>query len=191
MQQEVNKRGRLQFLIIVLVFLGPMVVAAWMYTTGRLQPESSTNHGNLIDPVVQLNEALPGSSPLFSATEAPWTLLYMNEGSCDEPCHDALYRLRQIRLMLGKDVGRVDRVFLHGDLPPSDLDFQEQQRGLATIADQDFGRLLDKSRPKDLPAGGIYLIDPLHNLIMYFSPDLVPRDMADDLKHLLRLSRIG
>jgi hypothetical protein len=39
--------------------------------------------------------------------------------------------------------------------------------------------------------GGIYLIDPLANLVMYFPPDLGPRELVDDVKHLLRLSRIG
>jgi hypothetical protein len=43
----------------------------------------------------------------------------------------------------------------------------------------------------DLPAGGYYLVDPLGNLVMYFRPDLDPSDMVDDIKHLLRLSRIG
>jgi hypothetical protein len=27
--------------------------------------------------------------------------------------------------------------------------------------------------------------------VMYFRPDLDPADMVDDIKHLLRLSRIG
>jgi hypothetical protein len=51
--------------------------------------------------------------------------------------------------------------------------------------------LLDNKRPAALPAGGYYLIDPLGNLVMYFRPDIDPADMVDDVKHLLRLSRIG
>jgi hypothetical protein len=189
--QQSIRRGRLQFGVIVFAFLGPMVVASWMYSTGHLQPEGSTNHGRLIDPVINLGERLPGSSPILNATETPWKLLYVNEASCDELCLDALVRLRQIRLMLGKNVDRVGRFFLHGDAPPDDVGLFEQHRGLITISNRELGEILDESRPNDLSAGGIYLIDPLDNLIMYFSPDLVPRDMADDLKHLLRLSRIG
>ncbi len=189
--KQLNKRGRLQLGIIALAFLGPMILATWMYATGQLQPSGSTNHGRLIDPVTNLEEALPGSSPILSVTETPWRLLYANVARCDESCRAALYRLRQIRLMLGKDMDRVGRIFLHGESQPVDVSLLEQHRGLITIRDKGLGKILDESRPKDLPAGGIYLIDPLNNLIMYFSPDIVPRDMADDLKHLLRLSRIG
>jgi hypothetical protein len=35
------------------------------------------------------------------------------------------------------------------------------------------------------------LIDPLGNLVMYFQPDLDPSQMVDDIKRLLKLSRIG
>ena len=47
------------------------------------------------------------------------------------------------------------------------------------------------NKPTELPAGGYYLIDPLGNLVMYFRPDMNPSDMVDDIKRLLRLSRIG
>jgi hypothetical protein len=39
--------------------------------------------------------------------------------------------------------------------------------------------------------GGVYLIDPLGNLVMYFPPDLDPKDAVRDIKHLLKLSNIG
>ena len=189
--KQLNKRGRLQLGIIALAFFGPMILATWMYATGQLHPSGSTNHGRLIDPVINLEEALSGSSPILTATGAPWRLLYANEASCDESCRDALHRLRQIRLMLGKDMDRVGRIFLHGESQPDNAALLEPHPGLITMSDKALGKTLDESRPQDLPAGGIYLVDPLDNLIMYFSPDIVPRDMADDLKHLLRLSRIG
>lgn len=191
MTQQLNKGGRLQIAIIALVFFGPLIFATWMYMTGQLQPSGSTNHGELLDPVVSLEESLPDSSLIFTATEAPWILLYANEGPCDETCRGALYRLRQIRLMLGNDMDRVGRIFLHGESLPDKVLLDEQHRGLITISDKGLGELLQERRPKELPPGGIYLVDPFDNLIMYFSPDVVPGDMADDLKHLLELSRIG
>ena len=51
--------------------------------------------------------------------------------------------------------------------------------------------VLDDKRPATLPAGGFFLIDPHGNLVLYFSPDIKPRDMVDDVKRLLKLSRIG
>jgi hypothetical protein len=190
MTPSLNKSGRLQISIIALVFFGPFILAGWMYMTGRLQPVGRTNHGELLDPVVNLRDAV-SDSPLFAAGAAPWRLLYVNEAACDEPCRAALYRMRQIRLMLGKDMDRVDRFFLHGDSLPDKVFLDDQHRGLITISDKNLGELLQERLPKALSSGGIYLVDPRDNLIMYFSPDVPPGDMADDLKHLLGLSQIG
>ena len=60
-----------------------------------------------------------------------------------------------------------------------------------TIEDGSLTRLLNNKKPADLPAKGYYLIDPLGNLVMYFRPDLDPSEMVDDVKRLLKLSRIG
>jgi hypothetical protein len=188
--EQLSRGGRLQISIIALVFFGPLILATWMYMTGQLRPAGNTNSGELLDPIVNLVESLPGSA-ILSATDAPWRLVYLNEAACDEPCLAALHRLRQIRLMLGNDMDRVGRIFLHGESLPDKVFLDDQHRGLITISDKGLGELLEDRRPKELPPGGIYLVDPLNNLIMYFSPEVVPGDMADDLKHLLELSQVG
>ena len=38
---------------------------------------------------------------------------------------------------------------------------------------------------------GDFLIDPLGNIMMYFPPDKVGKPLMEDLRHLLRISRIG
>jgi hypothetical protein len=187
---QLSKGGRLQIGIIALVFFGPLLLATWMYATGRLQPASSTNHGELLEPIVNLGETLPGVT-IPEATGGPWRLVYLNTAECESSCQEALYRQRQIRLMLGAEKDRVTRVFLHGAAPPDKVFLAEQHAGLRTISDKGLAELLSERRPLGVPDGGIYLIDPLDNLIMYFSPAIEPGDMADDLKHLLELSRIG
>ena len=37
----------------------------------------------------------------------------------------------------------------------------------------------------------VYLIDPLGNLMMFYTPEAKPKGMLDDMKRLLRLSSIG
>jgi len=188
--EQLNRGGQLQISIIALVFFGPLILATWMYMTGQLTPSGNTNHGALLEPVVNLAEALP-ESPLLAQTDAPWRLVYMNEGLCDAACSEALHRLRQTRLMLGNDMDRVGRIFLHGESSPDKVLLDDQHRGLITISDKGLAELLEARRPKTQAPGGIYLVDPLDNLIMYFSPEIDPGDMVDDLKHLLELSRIG
>ena len=187
-----QQAGRRQFLLIAFVFLGPLLVAALLYFPGSpLQPAGRTNHGALLEPIINLREVSPGT--VFNELDGgtAWLLLYSNYGPCSDSCRDALYAVRQSRLMLGKEMDRVTRVFLHGDSAPDTVFLVEEHPGLITLEDSSLSRLLHKKRPADLPAGGYFLIDPHGNLVMYFRPDLDPADMVDDIKHLLRLSRIG
>ena len=186
-----RKSGRLQLVLIALAFLGPLLIAAWLYFAGGiLAPEGRSNHGALLEPIVNLGDAVPGSAvaPLH---ENSWLLLYVNNLACDDPCQEALYTQRQSRLMLGKEMDRLTRVFLHGDTPPDTVFLAAEHAGLITIEDSSLLGLLNNKRPVDLPAGGYYLIDPLGNLVMYFRPDIDPADMVSDIKRLLKLSRIG
>ena len=184
-------KGRLQLLLIAAVFLGPLVVAAWMYFGAQgIAPEGRTNHGALLDPIIRLTDELPGSA-LHEHNDGHWVLLYANAAACDEACEYSLYTLRQSRLMLGKEMDRLVRVFLHGDIPPDTVLLADEHQGLVTLQDNALGELLDNSRPIALDAGGYYLVDPLGNLVMYFPPDIDPQAMVEDIKHLLEFSRIG
>ena len=190
MNETRKGRGRVQFLLVAAVFIGPLALAAWMYFSGALTPEGRTNSGELLQPVVSLTEALP-ESPLHAVNDGYWVLLYANDGACDEACEFSLYTLRQSRLMLGREMDRLVRVFLHGDTPPDTVLLAEEHGGLVTLQDDSLKALLDRQKPEGLAAGGYYLVDPLGNLVMYFRPDIDPQAMVEDIKHLLELSRIG
>ena len=183
-------RGRLQLLLIAAVFFGPLLVATWMYQSGALVPEGRSNFGELLEPVTRLEDAVPGS-PAIELADGRWLMLYKNEGHCDDTCFEALYKMRQTRQMVGREMERLQRVFLHGETVPDRVVLEGEHPGLITITDKRLASLLEAKRPGDAPPGGIYLIDPLSNLVMYFPPDLDPRDMVDDMKHLLKLSQIG
>ena len=108
-----------------------------------------------------------------------------------DACAHSLYTLRQSRLMLGREMDRLVRVFLHGDTAPDTVLLADENGGLVVINDGALRVLLDKKKPAALEAGGYYLIDPLGNLVIYFRPDIDPSAMVEDIKHLLELSRIG
>ena len=191
MTETPQGKGRVQLLLIAAVFLGPLAIAAYMYFAGQgLAPEGRTNNGILLQPIVSLTDAVPGS-PLHAVNDGYWALIYTNEGICDDACEFSLYALRQSRLMLGKEMDRLVRVFLHGDSPADTVLLAEEHEGLITLQDSNLGDLLENNRPAELAAGGYFLVDPLGNLVMYFRPDIDPQAMVEDIKHLLELSRIG
>lgn len=191
MTRQKDIKGRLQLALISLVFFGPLILAAWLYfSDSGLAPEGRTNHGALLEPIVNIGEALPGSS-IGEHGDGRWLLVYVNEDACGEDCEFALYTLRQSRLMLGKEMDRLERVFLHGDTAPDTVLLAEQHAGLISIRDSGLSELLQNKKPAELAAGGLYLIDPLGNLVMYFHPGIDPGDMVEDIKRLLKHSRIG
>lgn len=190
MTEKKTTWARFQMFVIAAVFFGPLAVATWMYYSGALTPEGRVNAGTLLEPIVSVVDELP-ESRIAQGTDGHWALIYMNEGVCDDACKDALYTTRQSRLMLGREMERVIRVFLHGDTPPDTVFIESEHAGLITAIDSGFSGLLKNKKPASLEEGGYFLMDPLGNLVMYFEPTINPREMVDDIKRLLKLSRIG
>ena len=191
MNTDKKRKGRVQLLLVAAVFLGPLALATWLYFAGQgMTPDGRTNSGALLEPIVNLVEILP-ESPLHPAGDGHWSLIYANQGACDEACEYSLYTLRQARLMLGKEMDRLVRVFLHGETAPDTVLLADEHQGLITLQDSSLSGLLENKKPADLETGGYFLVDPLGNLVLYFQPDIDPSAMVGDIKHLLELSRIG
>ena len=136
-----------------------------------------------------------------------WTLLYAIEDACDAVCEKNLYHLRQVRLALNQRKDRVRRVAVVRDadqIPPALL---AEHRGLVVVggAPDERDALVEQIRTATVdgqggdgsdaggaaPLDGIWLLDPNGNLVLRFAPDLDPRNMLKDVKHLLKVSRIG
>ena len=190
MTEKKTTWARVQMLLIASVFFGPLAVATWMYYSGAFLPEGRTNHGELLVPVVNIAEENPASD-IARLGNGYWLLIYSNEDECAESCRDALHTIRQSRKMLGKEMDRLKRVFLHGESPPDTVFLADEHAGLVILRDENLSELLVDKKPVALSAGGYFLVDPLGNLVMYFAPDINPGDMVADIKRLLKLSRIG
>lgn len=183
--------GPLMLLLIAAVFIVPLLLASWLYYSGgSLVPEGRTNHGVILEPIVNVRERLPNSDAA-ALSGNHWLLVYVHDGQCSRSCCEALFRMRQSRLMLGRELDRLQRVFLHGAEVPDRVFLEDEHAGLAAFHDPELARLLTEKRPRTLTPGGLFLIDPLGNLVMYFSPDIAPGDMVDDIEHLLEVSQIG
>jgi cytochrome oxidase Cu insertion factor (SCO1/SenC/PrrC family) len=195
-------RSRAQFWILVLVFFGPLAIAFLLYYGAHdWKPKRTTNRGDLIDPARPLPDAAlsdpNGGTLTAQLLRGKWTLLYIGDGQCNPRCHDALTHIRQTRLALGEDMRRVQRVFLvTGDCcDQTYLASEHQGLILARADDAAAAGLISLFPTYDgtpvAQAGRIYIVDPLGNLMMSYSPSAPTKGLLEDLKKLLKLSHIG
>ncbi|MCJ7556325.1 MAG: cytochrome oxidase assembly protein [Gammaproteobacteria bacterium] len=199
---EKHARSRAKFLLLALLFFGPVAIAMWgYYLSGGWRPAGQTEHGDLVYPARPLPEfSFPdpkGGELALENLRGMWTLLYIDGWDCDTACVDALYNTRQIRTALGKDMDRVQRVFLVNGpcCELRDLGQEHPDLKLAWLDGADrsvFIKVLPAYEQADpLLSGRIYLVDPLGNLMMSYGPRSEPKGILSDLKKLLKLSHIG
>ncbi len=194
------KRGRLTLALIALAFIAPLLVAAWMQRIAfREGVWHSTNHGTLIQPPLALADfQLPthaGSVFMLANLKGKWTLLYSapSASECAEPCRKAIYHMRQIRLALGREMERVQRVLLAAPESVWLGELAAEYAGMDIVLDAGSpGALLQQLMQQSATVrDGLYLIDPLGNVMMAYAPETDPRDILKDLKKLLRNSKVG
>lgn len=193
-QQGKSTRGSLQAWGLFLLFFGPLAVAVYLYYDTGWRPGHTSNHGELIVPAVPLPEVelpLPGGGRTGADfLRHHWSLVYVGREGCAARCRDALYNGRQMRLALGRLMDRVERVYLYVGEPP-DADFVAAEHPDLLVADANGPEALPLLGALAGAAEGYWLIDPLGNAMMRYPADQEPRGMLEDIKRLLRLSRIG
>jgi hypothetical protein len=183
--------GKRSVILVALACALPVVASYLAFYVWK--PSGFTNYGELLTvkplPHIPLRQ-LDGAPFAVSGLRGKWVMLTVDPGDCDASCRDKLFKVRQLRLMQGKDMDRIERVWLLPDGVPPDPQLARLHHG-AYILDArgvDFSLLLPaEDRPRDY----IYLIDPLGNLMMRYRRDADPIGMQRDLVRLLKVSRIG
>jgi len=189
-----QRNGRLQLVLIAAVFFGPLMLAWLLYDPGSAAPRGSTTaHGELIAVVKLVPDANLGVPREQQNSPYPgrWTLVHVGNGICDERCSTSLYETRQVRKSLGKADQRVQRIYFLLDGTSLDAATAEQHPGLQVFAPNHTltGEFVAAIKPFDTRS--VFLVDPLGNLMMRFAPDTDMKDMPQDLKKLLKISKIG
>ena len=183
-QPSSTKKARHIFLIILLLFLAPMIIARVFYAHKTWLPQHTVNHGQLLVPPLALQQLTPDPG----AARRHWVLVFINNGSCDDFCWQNLHNMRQIQRALGKDMHRLQRVILTTSTIKADEKLQQWLSANETlhwqVAQTDLIRMLRH------PATW-YVIDPLGNIILSYSANTNPEAILDDLKYLMGVSNIG
>lgn len=179
-----RRRGRLQLILILLLTVGPMVLATGMYKLKFWVPESRSYHGELIGNG-QSRAALG-----VQVDEQRWQLLVTAPQACAADCQQLVYLARQIQIGLGRDASRATHALAVAQPVAADY---------ATQLQQQYPQL--QRYTLDLPAytqGGegdgaaqLWIIDPHGNLVLRYDPQVNGKDVLNDLRLLLKLSNIG
>lgn len=195
---EQPKRSAWQFWLMVAIFAAPMLAAWFYYLNPDLLPQSRSNKGEILQPVVPLPRdiALTGQSGgRFDPAllQGSWTLVYLARNTCDEACVQRLTELRQIRLALGEGMLSVDRLLLLAE-PSGGLDRDLMERAFegmhVALMDTDSSNLLLTALNSGAEAyGRVYILDPMGNLMMRYAADAPPEDTLSDMERLIKASK--
>jgi len=197
-----RRRSRIKLVSIFAIFAVPLILASIYLHLVRSSGGSigDTSRGQLIAPAVPLTDfSLQAADGEFNldSVRGIWTMLYMPAGDCLDTCERNLYHMRQVRLALNHRMDRVQRAVLVQSPTQVNPKLLAEHPGLVAatgsadeqlqLSDQVY-KAQEGMEPLD---DAIYLIDPFGNIMLRFPPDLEPKSMLKDVKHLLKVSRIG
>lgn len=196
MDQDSKKtRGRWKLLMVIAICASPMIVSYFTYYV--IKPEQRTNYGTLIDPrnypiPVLDAKTLDGRAAELDTLRGKWILLQTGPSACEEGCQQRLYYMRQLRLAQGKDMDRIERVWLVTDGEPLETLLMREYDGTHMLrVDAEAVRAWLPTEAQTKASDHLYMIDPLGNLMMRFPKDADPNKVKKDLSRLLKASRIG
>ena len=181
---------RAKMLLVVAVFALPITASYIAYNTMDLKPTG--NYGELLLPpgtiTAQAFTRADGSPFRFDSLRGKWVIVASDSGACPDACREKLDAVRRIRLALGRDAGRVARVFVADDLAAPDAAVFAPFEGMEVVRTPP-GLRLPPGAAND--RAHLYLVDPLGNVMMRWPARPEGKRMLQDLKRLLKASQVG
>ena len=193
LSEQQRTRGRWKLLAVLAVCAAPLIFSYFTYYV--IKPGGRTNYGTLIDPRTHPLPALQATSldgkpTELTAYQGKWLLLKVGPSACPKACMDQLFAMRQVRAMQGKEMERVERIWLINDQAPLDTLLIRELDGMrmlrAPAAPVAAWLPADASAPL---ASSFYLVDPLGNLMMRFPPPPAGATEAQTVEHYAKIKK--
>ncbi len=194
--------GRRKLIALMAIYAAPLI-AAWLWL-GYVRSNDGAGvsvNGELIQPAVPLKafELKDGDNNSWglSGISEKWSMVYFAGETCTKVCEETLYNMRQVRLSTGRRMERVQRVLVTPNVAAMSETLSEASEGLVVVGGdaqsiETLKQQVEQAQTGMTPCNDcIYLVDPFANVMMRFPPELDPKKMLKDLKHLLKVSRIG
>jgi hypothetical protein len=179
-----RRKGRLQLIMVLLVAIGPIILATSMYKFQFWVPDTRSFHGELIGTGETRAELGVQSD------EKRWQLLVTAPNDCDADCQQLIYLARQIQISLGRDASRASHAITTAQPLSAEYDarllreYPQLQR-----YPLDLKRYRQTAPGVELPQ--LWIVDPHGNLVLRYGAEVNGKDLLNDLRQLLKLSNIG
>ncbi len=184
-----RRRGRRTALALFAVVALP--VAAAFLAFFFWYPAHGTNYGELIRPLPLPDAPLVArDGRLFRLSDfrGKWVMVQVGSGRCAEDCVKRLFLMRQTRLMQGRQMDRLERLWLVADEVAPDPALLRAYEGMNVGRAQ--ASVLQLFSAEDDPSEHVYLVDPLGNLMLRFPRDADPKRVSRDRSRLLEGSQV-
>jgi hypothetical protein len=179
-----EKLSRFVLPALLLIFIVPALVGAYLYYYHDHFQFNTTNFGTLVRPAVTV-DALAYATP----AQQKWQIVYAPQ-TCDADAQQKMFVLHQLHTALGKDQDRVALTLLvtsaNCELVTHDFRKVVFNAEQAARLQQALART-----PAISTAEQIYLVDPLGNLFMVYAGPTDAMHVLKDLKKVLGVSQIG
>ncbi|WP_248799737.1 hypothetical protein [Pseudomonas sp. MWU13-2105] len=177
-------RGRWQLILILLVVIGPMILATGMYKLQFWVPESRSYHGELI------GNGESRADLGVQTDEQRWQMLVTAPRDCTADCQQLVYLARQIQIALGREASRASHALATAQPLEAaydaklKLEYPQLQR--YPLDPTAYNR-----EAKGSGAAQLWIVDPHGNLVLRYDAGVNGKDLLNDLLQLLKLSNIG
>lgn len=190
--KQQSKTSKLTLLLLLAFFAFPIIIVVTMHQL-NIHPKGSS-HGQLFSPSIPINIPADLTTKKGLAVDSKfwgsrWNMIYIS-ADCNKTCETRVQEVRQIHVSLAKEIERVQRVLVAQNANFEDLqnrypDLQmlQQSEAMSQFSSQFF----QHSKANQ----GLYLVDPLGNLVMYYNDDMPAKLIRADLLKLLKFSWAG
>jgi hypothetical protein len=187
-------KGRLALVGIALMFFVPIFVSWYLVFFSDYKDGIKTvNNGVLISPIINLSnlDMKSFSDDKIYSQDRTWILAFLIKQDCNKLCQENLYQIRQIRLAIGKDQDKLERLVLS----KASLDwdnYKKEYPGQKYIDSSmiNFDEIVSAFKSNlELKSDSIYLIDPYGNLMMQYKNGTEPTGIIKDIERLIRNAR--
>lgn len=198
------QRSRKPLFALLAVSLAPVIFAflAYYFPSLGLRPDGTSNYGEIIDPQRPMPDAAQlaltdeeGNPFDLHSMKGQWLLISADNANCPEECVRKLFILRNTHASQGKEVERLNRLWFVTDQAPIAPVVDEAYRGTIALR-ADPAQLAQWLVPgqADVQTAlekGMWIVDPLGNLMMAFPENAEPERVRTDVRTLLKNSHIG